>query len=355
MKRTALSPKPGELSIFHNVARALTSELDLDSILRAIMRQMEQFFRPEQWSLLIVDEARQDLFYAVVVGSTEADLRDVRVKMGEGLAGWVAENGETLIIPESAEDPRLTASAERRFRIRSAICMPLRSRQKTLGVIQLFNCKVETLADETISFLHLLCDYAAIAIENAHAVERIQELTITDDCTGLYNQRQLYRMLKAECGEGKKPQCQFSLVFIDLDHFKQVNDTHGHLVGSRLLAEIGNALKSKCRLIDFAFRYGGDEFVLLLPQTSKDNALNVARRLHKMIRENKWLESEGLNIKVTTSLGVASYPVDSRSKEGLLHLADEAMYLVKNTSRDSVAAANVGVLPDTVAKSKFAE
>jgi diguanylate cyclase (GGDEF)-like protein len=92
-----------------------------------------------------------------------------------------------------------------------------------------------------------------------------------------------------------------------------------------------------------------------LPQTSKDNALNVARRLHKMIRETAWLESEGLNIKVTTSLGVASYPADSKSKEGLLHLADEAMYLVKNTSRDSVAAANLGVLPDTMAKTKFAE
>src|ERR1700691_4333692 len=117
MKTAAVNPKPGDLSVFHNVARALTSELDLDSILRAIMRQMEQFFRPEQWSLLIVDDVRQDLFYAVVVGRTEADLRDVRVRMGEGLAGWVAENGETLIIPESAEDPRLAATAERRFRI----------------------------------------------------------------------------------------------------------------------------------------------------------------------------------------------------------------------------------------------
>jgi diguanylate cyclase (GGDEF)-like protein len=100
-------------------------------------------------------------------------------------------------------------------------------------------------------------------------------------------------------------------------------------------------------LIDFAFRYGGDEFVILLPQTSKDNALNVARRLHKLIRETLWLEADGLNIHVTPSLGVASYPTDSRTKEGLLHLADEAMYLVKNTNRDSVAAANIGILPDT--------
>jgi len=89
--------------------------------------------------------------------------------------------------------------------------------------------------------------------------------------------------------------------------------------------------------------------VILLPQTSKDNALNVARRLHKLIRETRWLDPEGLSIRLTPSLGVASYPTDSRTKEGLLHLADEAMYLVKNTNRDSVAAANIGILPDTTA------
>ena len=124
-----------------------------------------------------------------------------------------------------------------------------------------------------------------------------------------------------------------------------MNDTHGHLVGSRLLAEIGEVLKGNCRLIDFAFRYGGDEFVILLPQTSKDNAINVARRLHKLIRETVWLRNEGLNIQVTPSMGLAAYPVDSKTKEGLLHLADEAMYLVKNTNRDNVAAANIGILP----------
>ncbi len=93
----------------------------------------------------------------------------------------------------------------------------------------------------------------------------------------------------------------------------------------------------------------------MLPQTSKENALNVARRLHKLVRESVWLAEEGLKIHVTPSLGVASYPVDSKTKEGLLHLADEAMYLVKNTNRDSVAAANIGILPDTVANAEVAE
>jgi diguanylate cyclase (GGDEF)-like protein len=152
-------------------------------------------------------------------------------------------------------------------------------------------------------------------------------------------------ILDTEIYRSQRYNYEFSIVFIDLDHFKQVNDTHGHLVGSRLLAEIGEALKTNCRLIDFAFRYGGDEFVLLLPQTSKENAINVARRLHKLIRETLWLKSEGLNIRLTPSMGLAAYPVDSKTKEGLLHLADEAMYQVKNANRDRVAAANMGILP----------
>jgi diguanylate cyclase (GGDEF)-like protein len=111
-----------------------------------------------------------------------------------------------------------------------------------------------------------------------------------------------------------------------------------------LLAEIGQAIKDKCRLIDLAFRYGGDEFVVLLPQTSKENALGVAKRLHKLIREAMWLKDSSVNVRVTASIGVASYPTDSRTKAELLHLADEAMYLVKNTTRDSVAANGMGVV-----------
>ena len=333
-------PNQTELRIFHNVARALTSELDLDSILRAIMRQMEQYFRPEQWSLLIVDEARQDLFYAVVVGHAEADLRDVRVALGDGLAGWVAVNGETLIIPESADDPRLTESSpQSRFRIRSAICMPLRSREQTLGVIQLFNCQVESLADDTIWFLHLLCDYAAIAIENARAVERIQQLTVTDDCTGLFNQRHLYRQMQIECDQARASGQPFSLLFIDLDSFKRINDEHGHLIGSRLLAEFGQAVRARVRADDSVFRYGGDEFIVLLHGAGKTQAERAARHLHQTLREQMFHVGEGLDLTIHASYGVATWPNDADDMHELIRAADLAMYRVKATSRDEVAVA----------------
>jgi diguanylate cyclase (GGDEF)-like protein len=176
-------------------------------------------------------------------------------------------------------------------------------------------------------------------------VQRIHELTITDDCTSLYNARHLNFMLDTEIYRSHRYAFEFSLIFIDLDHFKSVNDTHGHLMGSKLLNEIGTAIKENCRLIDLAFRYGGDEFVVLLPQTSKDSALGVAHRLHELIGETVWLKDDGLNVRLTASVGVASYPSDSRTKAELLHLADEAMYLVKNTTRDNVAVAGAGIVP----------
>jgi diguanylate cyclase (GGDEF)-like protein len=270
--------------------------------------------------------------------------------MGQGIAGWVAQHGETVVVPDTSKDTRFFAKVDEKTKTetQSIVAVPVKFRDNCLGVIELINCLgPDGFDSRDLKLLEALSDFAAIALENARHVKRIHELTITDDCTTLYNARHMSFILETEIYRSQRYNYQFSLVFIDLDHFKQVNDTHGHLVGSRLLAEIGNALKAHCRLIDFAFRYGGDEFVILLPQTSKDNALNVARRLHKLIRETAWLQPEGLCIKLTPSIGVASYPTDSRTKEGLLHLADEAMYLVKNTNRDSVAAANLGILPDT--------
>src|SRR3984893_12218095 len=348
----------GEVAVFQELGKALTSSLQLDQVLRTIMEKIDEFLRPDNWSLLLLDEAKKELDFELAVGKASQALKDVRIKVGQGIAGWVAQHGEAVVVPDTSKDTRFFGKVDEKTKMetQSIVAVPVKFRDTCLGVIELINCfGPEGFDSRDLNLLEALADFTAIALENARHVQRIYELTITDDCTTLYNARHMGFILETEIYRSQRYNYEFSLVFIDLDHFKEVNDTHGHLVGSRLLAEIGNALKNKCRLIDFAFRYGGDEFVLLLPQTSKDNALNVARRLHKMIRESVWLASEGLNIKVTTSLGVASYPVDSRSKEGLLHLADEAMYLVKNTSRDSVAAANVGVLPDTVAKSKFAE
>jgi len=335
-----------ELNIFHDVAKALTSSLNLDSVLQTIMDKMAEYFRPDTWSLLMVDEAKDELYFAIAVGDAAEALKTVRLKMGEGIAGWVARHGESLLVPDVRTDPRFAKRIDEmtKWQTRSIICVPLKSKQRVLGVIQLINCSVETFVEKEMFFLHALCDYAAIAIDNARAVEKIQELTITDDCTGLYNARHLYKTLEAEVYRSARFGYEFSIVFIDLDHFKQVNDTHGHLVGSRLLAEVGYSIKSHLRLIDYAFRYGGDEFVILLPQTSKDAALVVARRILDVFRTAILLNEDGLSLGIRASIGLASYPDDAKSAHEIIRQADEMMYMVKNSTRDNIAVAQQGIV-----------
>src|SRR5579863_251033 len=250
-----------DLLVFHQLARSLTSSFDLDMILRTIIDHMERFIDADLWTLLMLDEERHELYYAIAAGGEEAALRDLRVKVGEGVAGWVVEHGETLIVPENEDDPRLLqeAAADGPLKIRSVIALPLRGRKGMQGAIEILNPRRDQLTDYTIAFLHILADHAAIAIENARDVSRIQQLTITDDTTGLFNVRHLYDALARELALCQTNQQQVSLAFLDLDRFKCVNDKHGHLIGSELLAHVGKRLQELIRTEDRCFRYGGDE------------------------------------------------------------------------------------------------
>ncbi len=334
-----------EISIFHDVAKALTSSLDLDAILQTIMDKMAEFFRPDTWSLLMVDEQRDELYFAIAVGPASETLKTLRLKVGEGIAGWVAKHGESLIVPDVYTDPRFAKRVDEmtKWKTRSIISVPLKSKHRVLAVIQLINCSVESFGEGEMFFLHALCDYAAIAIDNARAVEKIQELTITDDCTGLYNARHLYKTLESEVYRSQRFGYNFTVIFLDLDHFKQVNDKHGHLVGSRLLNDFGYRIKSHLRLIDYAFRYGGDEFVILLPQTSKEQSLVVAKRIRDVIRKDDFVIDD-LALPIRASIGVATFPEDAKSAHEIIRQADEMMYSVKNASRDSIAVAQMGFI-----------
>src|ERR1700723_4252772 len=292
-----------EVTVFHELGKALTSSLQLDQVLRTIMEKINEVLRPDTWSLLLMDVDKGELYFQIATGVGAEALKDVRIKLGQGLAGWVAQTGEVVVVPDTSKDSRFFAQVDERTKMetRSIVAVPVRFRDHCLGVIELVNCVgVDGFNDRDLALLEALADFAAIALENARHVQRIHELTITDDCTNLYNARHLNFILETEIYRSQRYGYEFSLVFLDLDRFKSVNDTYGHLVGSKLLAEIGQLLKTNCRLIDFAFRYGGDEFVILLPQTSKESACVVAKRLHRLIRETEWLHPQGLHVHITT-------------------------------------------------------
>jgi diguanylate cyclase (GGDEF)-like protein len=336
------------LSLFHEVGKALFSTLDLQKILQTIMEKISELLQPDTWSLLMVDERAQELYFEIAIGRGAERLKDVRLKLGEGIAGWVAEHEESVLVEDARSDIRFSPKIDEftQPNTHSVLCVPIKGREQVLGVIELVNCLgKQSFSEEHIPILESLADYAAIALENARYVQRMHELTIMDDCTALYNARHLNFVLDAEIYRSTRYGYEFSVIFFDLDHFKQVNDVHGHLVGSKLLWMIGDLLKSNLRLIDYAFRYGGDEFVIILPQTSKENALIVLRRLKDLLNSKVFFREENLNIKVTASFGVAAFPADGRTHREILSMADEAMYLVKKTTRDSIALAGEGIRP----------
>jgi diguanylate cyclase (GGDEF)-like protein len=326
-----------DLVVVHQLARSLSSSFDLDDILRTILEHMERLITADLWTLLMLDESRQELYYALAASGEEEHLRDLRVKVGEGVAGWVAQHGETLIVPGAADDPRLRdAHSIKSGAVHSAIALPLRGRKGIQGVIEILNPSPNELTDYTIAFLHILADHAAIAIENSRDVARIQQLTITDDTTGLYNVRHLYDVLERELEHCSRSRMPLSLAFLDLDHFKLVNDAHGHLVGSELLARAGRRLKELCRKQDWCFRYGGDEFVLLMPETSSKAAHALALQLLRDLAETPFQMKNGHTLRIGASIGLATAPADGNSIHAIIGAADSRMYKVKCQGRGHV-------------------
>jgi diguanylate cyclase (GGDEF)-like protein len=329
-----------DLLVFHQVSRSLTSSFDLDNILRTIVGHMERFIEADLWTLLMLDEARQELYYALAAGGKQSSLKNLRVKVGEGVAGWVVQHGETLLVPEAQNDPRVKQEhGAKPNSVRSVIALPLRGRKGTHGVIEIFNPRPDQLTDYSIAFLHILADHAAIAIENARDVARIQQLTITDDTTGLYNVRYLYEVLGRELERCKGLKLPVSVVFLDLDHFKLVNDKHGHLVGSELLSRAGKRLQELSRKQDWCFRYGGDEFVILMPETGVEAALEHATALNHALMKTRFHMKNELELRVSASVGVATAPIDSATVYGIIGTADTRMYWVKAHGRGGVKGA----------------
>ncbi len=336
-----LERKISELSVFMEISKTLTSTLDVKEVLKVVMSKVSELLEPRSWSLMLLDEETEDLFVEIVVGRPAGAAKRRRIPLGEGIEGWVALQGRPVLANGQSDLTQLGIGGKGLFKTPASIlCVPLRFKGKTLGVIEITDRhNGRPFTDEDLGLLGTLADYAAIAIENAKNFQRVEELTVTDDLTGLYNSRHLHQLLEFEIIRSKRHGLEFSLIFLDLDFFKRVNDQYGHLIGSRLLKEVAGVIDDSLRKLDVATRYGGDEFVLLLPQTPKDEAFKVAGRIRERLARSAFLHSEGLSVMITASFGVACFPTDATHKEDIIRLADQAMYRVKGSTRNDVALA----------------
>jgi len=332
-----------ELAVLNEIGKALTSSLDIGEVMHVILAKVSELLKPSNWSLLLKDHGTGELYFHAAVGEGSDRLLGMRLKPGEGIAGWVAQHNQPLLVPNVHADPRFASRFDKasRFHTKSILCVPLTFKERTLGVIELVNGPRDgAFHEEDLKILSTVAEFSAIAIENARNFHKVQELTVLDDHTGLFNSRHMKRQLDQEVVRATRFGHPVSVIFFDLDHFKRVNDTHGHQAGSQVLHEIGRLLLKTLRSTDVPVRYGGDEFVILMPETSKDQAVAAARRIGGEIARQPFLgDKEYGPIRLTASLGVAAFPDDARDPENLIKRADEAMYRVKAEQRGGVLAA----------------
>ncbi len=207
-------------------------------------------------------------------------------------------------------------------------------KKEPLGVIEIINVDdFTTFKKNYLPILSIFTDYAAIAIENARCFTQIQKLSVTDEYTGLFNARYLHSVLDeliSKCD-------QMAVVFVDIDNFKAVVDTCGHLAGSQVLEEIGIDISACLDDSDILIKYGGDEYIILLPNKDKNSARIQIGHILNNIRKNRYLKIAPKPVKVTASFGIAMYPDDARTKKDLLLKADNLMYSIKRTTKNSVA------------------
>ncbi len=224
------------------------------------------------------------------------------------------------------------------FFIRSILCYPLLRGREKIGVIELINKNAGAFTPEDQALAEMMVRPIATAIRTVSMFEHAEHLTITDDLTKLFNYRYLMQYLESKVKHCLRYKKKVSLLFIDVDGFKKINDTFGHLVGSQALSEMGQVFRRMVRETDVVGRYGGDEFVIILPDTPLNGAMVMAERIRKKVEECEFV-AQNLSIRLTVSLGVASCPKHTLTAEGLIKKADAAMYRAKELSKNSIKVA----------------
>ena len=321
------------VEVLNRISSAVTSGTELHAIVPAFAAQLASLQSFDRMACGFVNETGD---YIEMVSHPEESswgLGGVLPVVGSG-PGFVALNNRAVIQRDLVhehrylEDMRLLEEG-----LRSYVLLPLSSRGRAIGVLALGSSESDAFDEGTLARLQPLADAVALAFENLRLFQKTRQLSITDEITPLHNFRHFQQALDRELKLVNRYGSTLSLVFIDLDRFKPINDQYGHLRGSRTLREVGFLIRAAVRETDIPARYGGDEFVVVLPQTDNESALVLAEKLRRVIEDHTFLQEEGINARLGVSLGVATYPSQANTKEALIRLADQRMYADKESRR----------------------
>jgi diguanylate cyclase (GGDEF)-like protein len=334
------------LQVLNQVARAIGATLELDQLLETLYSELQAVIPSDTYFVSLYDPVEDLLDIRVLIDNGER-FAPQAVSARRGLAGWVIENKKALLIRQlSKELDRLPASPMQLGQERmseSWLGVPIMMGEELLGLLALASYKPNAFDDEDAIVLSNVAAQAALAIDNARHHAAVEEQTRRDSLTGAYNHGYLLRRLGEEVEIARGSGEPVSLIMMDIDYFKQYNDTYGHVVGDDVLCLLVQAILSHVKKSDIVGRWGGEEFAVALPGTSSRQALIVAERIRSTLASMELNDRDGTPIpKPTVSQGIATFPQDVGDAIKLVDIADQALYIAKQRGRDQIMVAVKG-------------
>lgn len=312
--------------ILNRLTSTLAASMDMKVIVPAFAGELRQLLSFDRLACGFVNDSGDYIELCTDPAESTWGLGNVMPVVGSG-PGHVVLNSAPVLQRDLLhqhrfiEDMRLLEEGTRSY-----VLLPLNARGRSIGVVGLASNESATFDEATLQRLAPLAESVALAFDNVRLFQKTRELSITDEVTPLYNFRFFHQILDRELKLVDRYGSELALIFVDLDRFKPINDQWGHLRGSRVLREVGFLLRSVVRETDYPARYGGDEFVIICPQTDRPTAAKLGERLRALVEGHTFLQEEGIHARIGVSLGIAAYPVEAGTKEALIRLADQRMY-----------------------------
>ena len=329
-----------QFAFLNNISKTAISSEDAEQMLAEIVGEIQKNFRFDHIGIGILDYVTKDIEIKAEAGTTAKALGK-RVQLGVGILGRVARTGETALVQNAGEGHLLGILPESR----AVLCIPIAYGETLLGVLNVESQRENAFSPQDVLVLNTLADLLATALHNSFVFQKLQQQSITDGLTGIKTRRFFWEALTSEWKRASRSGRPFSVVLMDLDKFKEGNDTLGHLEGDLVLARVGRLLEQKCRQSNVVARYGGDEFIILMPETGVEQAQILAERLRLWIATDPMLAEH----HISGSFGVASFPVHGFSVEDIIRVADAGMYVSKHAGGNRVSTAEEYVEGETAA------